>query len=154
MAFENCPILRNLSPNLWVSFVFLHVNSLYASQIFWSLSLAYNEVHLYHKPTMSSRKKNFQLEKPCISVICGVGLFISAPFIFSALATAVSGGVIGAFILMFFGQVFLNMNWAIVVDISLVRIKALVNSVGKNWPKVENTKNKIYYRRKLRIDLC
>jgi hypothetical protein len=58
--------------------------------------------------------------KNIISVICGVGLFISAPFIFSALAIAANDGVIGAFILMFFGQVFLNMNWAIVVDISLV----------------------------------
>jgi hypothetical protein len=36
------------------------------------------------------------------------------------LAIAANDGVIGAFILMFFGQVFLNMNWAIVVDISLV----------------------------------
>ena len=60
-------------------------------------------------------------ENVLFSVICGVGLFISAPFIFSALATAATdSGVIGAFVLMFFGQVFLNMNWAIVVDISLV----------------------------------
>ncbi len=46
-AIENWPFLRNLSPNLWVSLVFLYSNSLYTSLIFWSLSLAYNEVCLY-----------------------------------------------------------------------------------------------------------
>jgi hypothetical protein len=44
---ENWPFLRNLSPNLWVSLVFLYANALYASLIFWSLSLAHNEVRLY-----------------------------------------------------------------------------------------------------------
>ncbi len=46
-AIENRPFLRNFSPNLQASLVFLYANSLYASLIFWSLSLAYNEVHLY-----------------------------------------------------------------------------------------------------------
>ena len=46
-AIENRPFLRNISPNLQASLVFLYANSLYASLIFWSLSLAYNEVRLY-----------------------------------------------------------------------------------------------------------
>ncbi len=37
----------NLSPNLQAFLVFLYANSLYASLIFWSLSLAYNKVHLF-----------------------------------------------------------------------------------------------------------
>ncbi len=52
-------------------------------------------------------------------VICGAGLLISAPLIFAAL-WIVDQSVIAAFVLMFAGQVFLNMNWAVVVDISLV----------------------------------
>jgi len=51
-------------------------------------------------------------------VICGVGLLISVPLIFGALYI-LDKSVIWAFIIMFLGQVFLNMNWAIVVDISL-----------------------------------
>ena len=54
-------------------------------------------------------------------VICGVGLLISVPLIFGALYI-LDKSVIWAFIIMFLGQVFLNMNWAIVVDISLVNI--------------------------------
>ena len=54
-------------------------------------------------------------------VICGIGLLISAPLIFGALYI-LDKSVIWAFIIMFLGQVFLNMNWAIVVDISLVNI--------------------------------
>ena len=54
-------------------------------------------------------------------VICGGGLLISAPFIFGAL-TLVDTNVTMAFVLMFIGQVFLNMNWAVVVDISLVML--------------------------------
>jgi hypothetical protein len=40
-------LLRNLSPILYVSLVFLYANSLHAKVIFWSLSLAYNEVRQY-----------------------------------------------------------------------------------------------------------
>lgn len=53
-------------------------------------------------------------------LICGAGLLFSAPLIFAALYVA-DDTVMGAFLLMFVGQVFLNMNWAVVVDISLVR---------------------------------
>jgi hypothetical protein len=52
-------------------------------------------------------------------VICGGGLLISTPFIFAALYL-IDTSVTWAFILMFIGQIFLNMNWAVVVDISLV----------------------------------
>jgi len=51
-------------------------------------------------------------------VICGIGLFVSSPLIFVALYIT-DKSVKMAFISMFFGQVFLNMNWAVVVDISL-----------------------------------
>ena len=54
-------------------------------------------------------------------VICGVGLLVSTPLIFGALYI-LDKSVIWAFVIMFLGQVFLNMNWAIVVDISLVNI--------------------------------
>ena len=52
-------------------------------------------------------------------VICGGGLLLSAPLIFAAL-WIVDQNVVLAFVLIFVGQVFLNMNWAVVVDISLV----------------------------------
>ena len=52
-------------------------------------------------------------------VICGGGLLLSAPLIFAALYV-VDQSVLLAFGLIFLGQIFLNMNWAVVVDISLV----------------------------------
>ncbi len=39
-AIANWPYLWNLSPNLQSDLIFLYANSLYASQIFWSLSIA------------------------------------------------------------------------------------------------------------------
>ncbi len=53
-------------------------------------------------------------------VICGCGLLISTPFIFPAIGFA-KNGIIVCFILTFFAQIFVNMNWAVIVDISLVR---------------------------------
>ena len=44
---------------------------------------------------------------------------LSAPLIFAALYV-VDQSVLLAFGLIFLGQIFLNMNWAVVVDISLV----------------------------------
>ena len=44
-------------------------------------------------------------------VICGIGLLVSSPLIFVALYVT-DKSVKMAFISMFFGQVFLNMNWA------------------------------------------
>ena len=46
-ATENWPFFWKPSSNLQSSLVFLYANSLYASLFFWSLSLAYNEGHLY-----------------------------------------------------------------------------------------------------------
>eukprot|EP00094_Tigriopus_californicus_P007790 TCALIF_07502-PA protein Name:"Similar to spin Protein spinster (Drosophila melanogaster)" AED:0.16 eAED:0.16 QI:0/0.75/0.55/1/0.75/0.77/9/69/476 len=51
-------------------------------------------------------------------VICGVGLVVSAPFLFCALGYA-QDGVVLALVLVTIGEAFLNMNWAVVVDISL-----------------------------------
>ena len=64
-------------------------------------------------------------------VICGVGLLISVPLIFAAL-NIIDKSVIWAFVLMFLGQVFLNMNWAIVVDISLVSMLIYLISINQS----------------------
>lgn len=57
-------------------------------------------------------------------VICGVGLVVSAPFLFCALGYT-KDGVVLAMVLVTIGEVFLNMNWAVVVDISLVNSRDL-----------------------------
>jgi len=46
-AIRKWPFFWNLTSNLQSSLVFLYANSLYASLFLESLSLAYNEVHLY-----------------------------------------------------------------------------------------------------------
>jgi len=46
-AIEKWPLSWNISSNLWFSLVFLYSSSLYASLFLESLSLAYNEAHLY-----------------------------------------------------------------------------------------------------------
>ncbi|XP_043666296.1 protein spinster isoform X2 [Vespula pensylvanica] len=51
-------------------------------------------------------------------LICGAGLLISAPLTFFATITADSSATV-CFILIFIGQVALNLNWAIVADILL-----------------------------------
>ncbi len=48
-AIAYWPFLWNVSSNLQSFLVFLYANLLYASQFFWSLSIAYNEVQLYKK---------------------------------------------------------------------------------------------------------
>ncbi len=48
-AIQKWPLLWNLSSDLQSPLVFLYANSLYASLFFESLSLAYNEVHLYYR---------------------------------------------------------------------------------------------------------
>jgi len=63
-------------------------------------------------------------------VICGAGLLISCPLIFAALYIS-DQSVLWAFILMFIGQVFLNMNWAVVVDISLYVVIPLRRSTAE-----------------------
>lgn len=53
-------------------------------------------------------------------VICAAGLLVSAPAM--ALGMLLTDGYFYApFVLMFIGEVALNLNWAIVADMSLVR---------------------------------
>ncbi|KAK5640850.1 hypothetical protein RI129_009397 [Pyrocoelia pectoralis] len=51
-------------------------------------------------------------------IICGVGLLCSAPFLVGCALTAPKNSYV-CFVLLFFGQVALNLNWAIVGDILL-----------------------------------
>eukprot|EP00095_Tigriopus_kingsejongensis_P002484 maker-scaffold64_size435223-snap-gene-0.6 protein:Tk02484 transcript:maker-scaffold64_size435223-snap-gene-0.6-mRNA-1 annotation:"GI19157" len=61
----------------------------------------------------------FRYRVPWIDpAICGLGLIVSAPFLFCAIGFA-KDDVVGALMLVALGEVFLNMNWAVVVDISL-----------------------------------
>ncbi len=55
---EKWPFSWNLSSNLWYSQVFLYANSLYSSLFLESLSLAYNEVHLYVFRFVQGTKQN------------------------------------------------------------------------------------------------
>ncbi|XP_015110235.1 protein spinster isoform X3 [Diachasma alloeum] len=51
-------------------------------------------------------------------LICGIGLLVSAPMIFFAIVTS-SGNSIVCFVLIFLGQLALNLNWSIVADMLL-----------------------------------
>jgi len=62
-------------------------------------------------------RKRFPTSDP---VICAVGLLLSAPLLTGA-CLLVSSQTILTYTLIFFGQLALNMNWAIVADILLVR---------------------------------
>lgn len=53
-------------------------------------------------------------------LICAMGLLISVPLLFFATITANTDSV-ACYILIFFGQLSLNLNWSIVADILLVR---------------------------------
>lgn len=53
-------------------------------------------------------------------LICATGLLISVPLLFFATITANTDSV-ACYILIFFGQLSLNLNWSIVADILLVR---------------------------------
>lgn len=63
-------------------------------------------------------RKRFPRADPLVS---GVGLLLSAPFMTAALLLA-SGPAVVTFVVMFFGQLFLNLNWALVADMCLVNI--------------------------------
>lgn len=63
-------------------------------------------------------KKNYP---KCDPIICGMGLFLSFPLILGAMFL-ISADSVWAFVLMFFGVLALNLNWAIVGDILLVRM--------------------------------
>lgn len=52
-------------------------------------------------------------------LICAMGLLISVPLLFFATITANTNSVL-CYVLIFFGQLSLNLNWAIVADILLV----------------------------------
>lgn len=55
-------------------------------------------------------------------LICAFGLILSVPLMTGAMII-VSQNTISTYILIFFGQLSLNMNWAIVADMLLVRTK-------------------------------
>lgn len=52
-------------------------------------------------------------------VVCGLGMLLSTPLMLAALFIA-GLNTTWCFVVVFFGQVFLNLNWAIVADILLV----------------------------------
>lgn len=54
-------------------------------------------------------------------IICAVGLILSAPMLAGSMLV-VSANTTLAYLLVFLGSVALNLNWAIVADILLVRI--------------------------------
>jgi hypothetical protein len=61
-------------------------------------------------------------------IICGVGLFISAPLLLGT-TFAVTYNIALCYVLLFLGQVALNLNWSIVSDILLVRNKNRLSSI-------------------------
>jgi hypothetical protein len=52
-------------------------------------------------------------------IICATGLIVSAPLLFGASILA-SKSSVACFVLIFIGEVALNLNWSIVADILLV----------------------------------
>lgn len=64
-------------------------------------------------------------------VICAVGLLLSAPLIAAAMILITVNSSL-AYIFVFFGQITLNLNWAIVADMLLVRIPCLSNLQTSN----------------------
>lgn len=56
------------------------------------------------------------------AVICGVGLLLSTPAMALAMLLT-DNDPYAPFVLMFFGELALNLNWALVADMSLVRTR-------------------------------
>lgn len=54
--------------------------------------------------------------------VCGAGLIFSVPFMVGTLILANSQPAM-TFTFMFFGQLFLNLNWSLVTDITLVKLQ-------------------------------
>ena len=52
-------------------------------------------------------------------LVCAFGLLISAPLMAGCLILA-TGPPVPTFLILFFGQLFLNLNWALVADMLLV----------------------------------
>jgi hypothetical protein len=69
-AIANWPFFWKVSPNLQSFLVFLYANLLYASLIFRSLSIAYNEVQLYSHPNVKKGWQNKE-KRTCFSVFSG-----------------------------------------------------------------------------------
>ncbi len=59
----------------------------------------------------------------CLRSGRGVGLLLSAHFMVGTLILASVASAITTFTLMLYGQLFLNLNWSLVADITLVKIK-------------------------------
>lgn len=62
-------------------------------------------------------KKNSCRNDP---IVCACGLMISAPLLAGGMIMITQNELI-AYVLVFFGEIALNLNWAIVADILLVR---------------------------------
>lgn len=63
-------------------------------------------------------RKRFPTADP---LVCAFGLVVSAPFMLATLVLA-DGSPAPTFTVMFFGQLFLNLNWSLVADITLVNM--------------------------------
>lgn len=59
----------------------------------------------------------------CDPVICAVGLLLSAPLIAASMIFVTDSAPL-AYLFVFLGEVALNLNWAIVADMLLVRINS------------------------------
>lgn len=70
-----------------------------------------------------SLKKTYPRADP---LLCAAGLLISTPLLAAGMLVVQLNSTV-AFILMFFGELALNLNWAIVADILLVRMPFMNN---------------------------
>jgi hypothetical protein len=57
-------------------------------------------------------------------MVCAIGLLLSAPLLFVAAIMAQYNYHL-SFALIFFGELFLNLNWSIVADILLVSVPSI-----------------------------
>lgn len=67
---------------------------------------------------------SYQLKACCAiadPMVCGIGLLMSAPLLLGATYASTQNSAV-CFVLLFLGQLTLNLNWAIVCDIVLVRM--------------------------------
>lgn len=60
-------------------------------------------------------------------IICFAGLVTSSPILFAS-TFVVTRNALLCYVMLFFGQVTLNLNWAIIVDMSLVRSISLLTA--------------------------
>lgn len=70
-------------------------------------------------PLGSLAGQKFRVKIPYADpLVCGVGLLVSVPLILGALILA-EWDTVGSYVVVFFGQIFINLNWAVVSDIVL-----------------------------------